>query len=281
MNRNRKTRSILICVLVAAGILLIISRGAKADFVFGESENSEPPINTPYNDGTTYISPDGLELYFTSDRAGGSGGYDIWVTTRASISESLGEPVNLGSIVNGNHYDASPSISADGRILFFSSNRPGGIEDSWDLWMATRPTEDDEWDTVVNLGPTVNDSFNDRSWESVNLPHDWAIKGPFYKGWNAEVGGGMGRLPSPGVAWYRKKLDIPESDAGKCIFLDVDGAMSYAMVWLNGKLVGGWPYGYASWRVELTPYIVPGGENQLAIRIGFQQPRRLSFPHSR
>jgi len=115
--------------------------------------------------------------------------------------------------------------------------------------------------------PYVQGDFDNSSWERVNLPHDWAIKGPFYKGWNTEVGGSMGRLPSPGVAWYRKKLDIPTADAGKSIFLDVDGAMSYAMVWLNGKLVGGWPYGYASWRVDLTPYVVPGGENQLAIRL--------------
>jgi len=86
-------------------------------------------------------------------------------------------------------------------------------------------------------------------------------------GSNPEVGGGMGRLPSNGVAWYRKKLDIPASDAGKSIFLDVDGAMSYAIVWLNGKLVGGWPYGYNSWRLDLTPYVVPGGKNQLAIRL--------------
>jgi beta-galactosidase len=113
----------------------------------------------------------------------------------------------------------------------------------------------------------VQNDFNDSSWEQVNLPHDWAIKGPFLKDHNAEIGGSMGRLPSPGVAWYRKKLDIPASDAGKSIFLDVDGAMSYAMVWLNGHLVGGWPYGYASWRVGLTPYIVPGGVNQLAIRL--------------
>ncbi len=77
----------------------------------------------------------------------------------------------------------------------------------------------------------------------------------------------MGRLPSAGIAWYRRKLDIPSSDSGRSIFLDVDGAMSYATVWLNGKLVGGWPYGYASWRVDLTPYIAPGGKNQLAIRL--------------
>ena len=113
----------------------------------------------------------------------------------------------------------------------------------------------------------VKSNFDDSSWEKVNLPHDWAIKGPFLTGWKAEVGGGMGRLPSNGVAWYRKKLDIQASDAGKSIFLDVDGAMSYTMVWLNGYLVGGWPYGYNSWRLDLTPYVVPGGENQLAIRL--------------
>ena len=113
----------------------------------------------------------------------------------------------------------------------------------------------------------VQSDFNDSSWESVNLPHDWAIKGPFIKDHDAEIGGSMGRLPSPGVAWYRKKLDIPASDASKSIFLDVDGAMSYAMVWLNSKLVGGWPYGYSSWRLDLTPYVKPGGENQLAIRL--------------
>lgn len=109
--------------------------------------------------------------------------------------------------------------------------------------------------------------FDDSSWRSVSLPHDWAIEGPFYTRWGDGVGGGMGRLPSPGIAWYRKQLAIPASDAGKSIFLDVDGAMSYAMVWLNGNLVGGWPYGYASWRVDLTPYVVPGGTNQLAIRL--------------
>ena len=115
--------------------------------------------------------------------------------------------------------------------------------------------------------PFVMRDFDDSSWEQVDLPHDWAIKGPFYEGRRAGVGGGMGRLPSHGVAWYRKKLEIPESDTGRSLFLDVDGAMSYAMVWLNGHLVGGWPYGYNSWRLDLTPYVVPGGGNQLAIRL--------------
>jgi beta-galactosidase len=97
----------------------------------------------------------------------------------------------------------------------------------------------------------------------LDLPHDWGIEGPFSSAGN----GGTGRLPFYGVGWYRKKLMIPATDAGKSIFLDVDGAMSYATVWLNGHLAGGWPYGYASWRIDLTPYAQPGGVNQVAIRL--------------
>lgn len=115
--------------------------------------------------------------------------------------------------------------------------------------------------------PFVQPEYDDIHWERVDLPHDWAIEGPFVQGWGKVVGGGMGRLPNHGVAWYRRKLNIPASDSLKSIFLEVDGAMSYAMVWLNGNLVGGWPYGYASWYLDLTPYVVPGGENQLAIRL--------------
>ncbi len=115
--------------------------------------------------------------------------------------------------------------------------------------------------------PFVQNNFNDDAWQSVNLPHDWAIAGPFYKEANAIVGGGMGRLPVQGVAWYRKRLNIAETDKGKQIYLDIDGAMSYAMVWLNGNLVGGWPYGYNSFRLDLTPYIKTGSDNQLAIRL--------------
>ncbi|MEO7766952.1 MAG: sugar-binding domain-containing protein, partial [Ferruginibacter sp.] len=115
--------------------------------------------------------------------------------------------------------------------------------------------------------PFTRGDFNDGGWDNIDLPHDWAIKGPFYKGEGVPVGGGMGRLPIQGVAWYRRTIDIQAADKGKNIFLEVDGAMSYAMVWLNGNLVGGWPYGYSSWRVDLTPYIIPGGKNQLAIRV--------------
>ncbi|WP_457419755.1 beta-galactosidase GalB [Roseateles sp. P5_E7] len=110
----------------------------------------------------------------------------------------------------------------------------------------------------------VRPGFDDSGWQAVTLPHDWAIAGPFL-----ETGpyGGMGRLQTWGPAWYRRALDIPAADRGRSLFLDVDGAMSYATVWLNGKLVGGWPYGYNSFRLDLTPWAQPGGMNQLVIRL--------------
>lgn len=88
----------------------------------------------------------------------------------------------------------------------------------------------------------LRDDFDDSGWDNVTLPHDWAIYGPFYtaeEGLNP-VNGGMGRLPVQGVGIYRRKLNHDARDSGKTIYLDVEGAMSYAMVWLNGDLVGGW-----------------------------------------
>jgi beta-galactosidase len=115
--------------------------------------------------------------------------------------------------------------------------------------------------------PEALPDFDDSDWQHVSVPHDWAIAGPFLVGSDAAVDGGMGRLPSPGVAWYRRSVDIPAVEAGRSFFLDIDGAMSHAMVWVNGQLVGGWPYGYASWRLDVTPYVVPGDRNLIAIRL--------------
>jgi beta-galactosidase len=117
-----------------------------------------------------------------------------------------------------------------------------------------------------NLGGDVaytQPEFNDNGWRQLNLPHDWGVEGPFKQ----EAPGSTGKLPWEGVCWYRKHFTIPAFDKGRRLYLDVDGAMSYASVWLNGQYVGGWPYGYASWELDLTPYIKVGAENVLAIRL--------------
>jgi beta-galactosidase len=106
-------------------------------------------------------------------------------------------------------------------------------------------------------------SFDDSQWRLLNLPHDWGIEGPFQQ----EYPGETGKLPWWGIAWYRKHLEVPASDLGKKIYLEVDGAMAYATVWVNGRFAGGWPYGYASWRVDLTPLVRFGADNVIAIRL--------------
>jgi beta-galactosidase len=112
--------------------------------------------------------------------------------------------------------------------------------------------------------PFVRSDFDDSAWQPVTLPHDWAIAGPFLVDGPY---GGMGRLPSWGVGWYRRTLDAPARDRGRHLSLAFDGAMSYASVWCNGQLLGGWPYGYTSWRVDLDGCLVYGGRNQIAVRL--------------
>ncbi|KAH9208898.1 glycoside hydrolase superfamily [Leptodontidium sp. 2 PMI_412] len=161
-------------------------------------------------------------------------------------------------------YDQRPDTLGRGNITVLKSwvlpSANDFIEDP------TKRYKRPESNLTVDI-PFVQNGFDDSTWEFVNLPHDWAIKGPFYAGDPVVVGGGMGRLPSQGIAWYRRKLSMATADEGKTVYLDIDGAMSYAMVWLNGNLVGGWPYGYNSFRLDLTPYLVPGDNNQLAIRL--------------
>jgi beta-galactosidase len=111
--------------------------------------------------------------------------------------------------------------------------------------------------------PYTQRSFDDRSWRQLDLPHDWGIEGAFKQ----EYSGETGKLPWWGVGWYRKHFAVSPSDKGKQFYLAVDGAMAYATVWLNGKFVGGWPYGYASFELNLTPYIDVGAENVIAIRL--------------
>jgi beta-galactosidase len=117
-----------------------------------------------------------------------------------------------------------------------------------------------------NFGGDVSfaqSGFDDSGWRKLDLPHDFGVEGPF----DQALPGETGKLPWFGVAWYRKQFDLPADDAGKQIYFDVDGAMAYSTVWINGHCVGGWPYGYASWRVDLTPFVKFGGANTLAIRL--------------
>ncbi len=164
MNSKRKAQGILICVLVAAGVLLVGGKDARGDYVFGTPENLGPSINTAYGEACPSVSYDGLSLYFSDIpwnlRPGDNSGGDLWVTTRATTTAPWGEAVNLGPTVNSSAAEVLPSISADGLSLFFASDRSGG-SGHYDLWVTKRATTNDPWAPPVNLGPTVNSTHCD------------------------------------------------------------------------------------------------------------------------
>lgn len=123
--------------------------------------------------------------------------------------------------------------------------------------------------------------YDDSQWQTVRVPHDWAIYGPFSmrndKQYTAivqdgqqqpmEHAGRTGGLPFVGVGWYRLRFSVPEFTKGKQATLVFDGAMSHARVYVNGKEAGYWPYGYNTFFLDVTPLLNSGAENTLAVRL--------------
>lgn len=134
----------------------------------------------------------------------------------------------------------------------------------------------ENWRFRKDASPTelAGENFDDSRWRLLNLPHDWGIEGPFKQ----EYPGATGKLPWWGVGWYRKHFTIQSADRGRRVFVDFDGAMSHAEVWLNGKSLGGWPYGYASFRIELTPYLKFDSENVIAVRLDNPEKSSRWYP---
>ena len=133
----------------------------QEDFYFSHSDNgiwrkalnAGWPLNTTQNEGAQTISSDGRFMYFTAcERPGGLGRCDIYYSSFDGKNWSI--PMNIGPTVNTPSWESQPSISANGRMLFFSSNRPGGLG-GMDLWYSLLG-ENGKWSSPVNLGKTVN-----------------------------------------------------------------------------------------------------------------------------
>jgi len=103
--------------------------------------------------------------------------------------------------------------------------------------------------------------FDDSDWRELDLPHDWAIEGPFLK----EVYYQGGFLPYPGVGWYRKSFQFGHE--GKNALLEFDGVMKDARVWVNGAYIGTWAYGYSSFAFDITKYLKAHQRNVVAVRV--------------
>jgi beta-galactosidase len=116
--------------------------------------------------------------------------------------------------------------------------------------------------------------FDDSAWRALDIPHDWAIEGPFDYKHNPDAGG----LPFYGVGWYRKRFDLPASGRGRFYSVELDGAMANSRVFLNGHELGGRPYGYIGFAFDLTPHLRFGGPNVLAVRLSPEPDSSRWYP---
>jgi flagellar motor protein MotB len=131
-----------------------------SDNTWSKSFNAGAPLNTPQNEGAQTLSSNGSYMFFTAcDRPGGLGSCDIYFS--ANIEGKWSEPSNLRSPVNTPYWESQPSISADGRTLFFSSSRPGGSGGK-DIWFS-RLNDKNLWTIPVNMGKSINTEGDEMS----------------------------------------------------------------------------------------------------------------------
>ena len=131
------------------------------DLYFSENRNGVwtiprnvgPPVNTRYSEKQPALSSDGRILYFSSDRPGGLGKYDLWMSFRAEDG-SWSEPANMGDSINSKGFDQSPFIHPDNKTLYFSSTGWPGMG-KYDIFLS-RKTSDSTWSEPVNLGFPIN-----------------------------------------------------------------------------------------------------------------------------
>jgi len=152
----RKT-PVAVCVAGLACLLLVTPIQAdKPSADWSDPENVGPAVNSSFDDQHPAVSPDGLSLYFVSNRLNGLGGSDIWVSHREHRSPAWGFPVNI-EVLNSTASEFAPAFSPSCHVLLFGSDRAGGCG-GLDLWMSVRKDKHDDfgWSAPINLGCTVN-----------------------------------------------------------------------------------------------------------------------------
>lgn len=135
----------------------ILASYLKSDGTWSEPE--ELQINSEYIENSATISADGNKLFFTSNRPGGYGGTDVWVSTK-DVKGRWGDPQNLGKLVNTEMDEDGVYISASGKHLYFSSNGHAGMGDQ-DIYRSTYNAEKDLWERPINMGYPINSVEND------------------------------------------------------------------------------------------------------------------------
>ena len=147
---------------ICVSVVLVTAAPVSAQYTdWSQPVNLGNVVNSSSTDETPFLSRDGLHLYFSSNRPGGYGGSDIWVTTRESLDASWGNPVPLGPEINTAGNESHPTLSVDGHVLFFDRIMP--ITGTYDMFWSRRRDKAEEagWETAVNAGFCINTDAND------------------------------------------------------------------------------------------------------------------------
>ncbi|MEM9657369.1 MAG: protein kinase, partial [Planctomycetota bacterium] len=127
-----------------------------------QPQNLGPRINSQHNESSPWLSQDRLLLLFASDRPGGHGSEDLWISRRNSVEDEWGRPENLGPSINSTSPESSPSMSSDGLTLLFESRRGTGSH-RFELYVSQRESTAHAWPPATSLGEPVNTRFNERN----------------------------------------------------------------------------------------------------------------------
>jgi beta-galactosidase len=141
-------------------------------------------------------------------------------------------------------------LSAFSQISFGDSKK---INDNWKFNLQDTPD-------------ALNGTFDDSKWQSVNVPHDWSVKGQL----SPTLASCTGFLPG-GIGWYRKSINVPQSKTGEKVYLYFEGVYNRSEVFINGHSLGKRPNGYISFAYDATPYVKYGAENTISVRVDHSQ----------
>lgn len=168
-----------------------------------------------------------------------------------SMASAAGVSVRVGS-------DSDVQMSSDPEAVYVNNytgtERSENFNDNWKFYLG---------DAAGAEAP----AFDDSSWESVDLPHDYSIEQEYSKSMEGE----SGYLPG-GTGWYRKSFTVDENAAGKQIRIDFGGVYMDSTIWINGRQAGTHPYGYTPFSFDITDYVNVGGENVITVKVNHQTP---------